>query len=90
MTNMKAGIIGVVSTIIIVTIELFMFPVALNFLPNLNSTATCNSTGGNCVNEWISSSDRTTLASVPTLMVVVVLLSVLGGMIGSVYLAVKG
>lgn len=78
MGSIKAGIIGAVATVILLIIELLLFPIAIGFLPSLNDSV------------WLSASDRTTLASVPTLMVVVVLFTALGGMIGSVYLAVKG
>lgn len=90
MANVKAGIMVAVATVVILIIELILFPIALTFLSNLNSTATCNSTGGNCVNEWISASDRSTLAQTPTLLVVIVLFTALGGMIGAIFMAVKG
>jgi len=67
-----------------------MFPIALSLMGGLNTTAQCNSTGGNCHTEWISSSDRSMLNNTPTLMVVIVLFTALGGLIASIYMAVKG
>lgn len=76
--DVKAGIVGAVGTVLVVIVELLLFPIALTFLSQLNSST------------WISGTDRAILASAPTLMVVVVLFTILGGMIGSVYLAIKG
>ena len=78
MANIKAGIIGAVATVVILIVELLLFPIALSFLTNLNDS------------EWLTDSDRTTLAYTPTLMVVIVLFTGLGGMIGSIYFAIKG
>jgi len=78
MGNIKAGIIGAVATVVILMVELLLFPIALTFLTNLNES------------EWLTVNDRNTLANTPTLMVVIVLFTALGGMIGSIYLAVKG
>lgn len=78
MANIKAGIMGAIGTVIVLIIELILFPIGLSFLSNLNNS------------EWISSADRNTLAQVPTLMIVVVLFTALGGMVGTVYLAAKG
>lgn len=78
MSNVKAGVIGAIATVVTLMVELILFPIALTFLSNLNSSV------------WISASDRTILANAPTLMIVVVLFTVLGGMIGSIYMAVKG
>ena len=78
MVNMKAGIIGAVGTVVVLIIELLLFPMALTFLSQLNDST------------WISASDRTILNNAPTLMIVVVLFTLLGGMIGSIFLAVKG
>lgn len=77
MANVKAGIIGAVATILVLIVELILFPIGLTFMTGLNNSA------------WVSSSDRTILANTPTLMVVIVLFTALGGMIGSIYLAVK-
>ena len=59
-------------------VELLLFPIALTFMTGLNSST------------WLTASDRSILANAPTLMVVIVLFTALGGMIGSIYLAVKG
>lgn len=78
MANVKAGVIGAVATVVVLIVELILFPISLTFLSQLNDST------------WLSASDRTILANAPTLMVVVVLFTVLGGMIGSIYMAVKG
>lgn len=78
MANIKAGIIGAIATVVILMVELILFPIALTFLTQLNDST------------WISTSDRTTITKVPTLMVVIVLFTALGGMIGSIYLGIKG
>lgn len=78
MANVKAGIIGAVATVIVIIVELLLFPIALSFLTNLNDSV------------WLSESDKAILQNAPTLMVVIVLFTVLGGMVGSVYMAVKG
>lgn len=78
MANVKAGIIGAVSTVLVVIVEVILFPIALTFLTQLNDST------------YLTANDRTILAQTPTLMVVIVLFTVLGGMVGSVYMAVKG
>jgi len=78
MANIKAGMIGAIGTVVLLILELILFPIALQFLTTLNASAT------------LSASDKALLTSVPTLMVVIVIFTALGGMIGSVYLAVKG
>lgn len=78
MANVKAGVIGAVATVIVIIVELLLFPIALTFLTNLNDSV------------WLSESDKAILKNAPTLMVVIVLFTVLGGMVGSVYMAVKG
>lgn len=78
MANLKAGIIGAVATVVVLIVELILFPISLTFLSQLNDST------------WLSSTDRVILANTPTLIVVVVLFTVLGGMIGSIFMAVKG
>lgn len=78
MSNIKAGIVAAVATVVVLIIELILFPISLTFLTNLNDST------------WLTASDRSTLAQTPTLMVVIVLFTALGGMIGSIFLAVKG
>jgi hypothetical protein len=78
MANVKAGVIAAVATVVVLIVELLLFPVALSFMTNLNSSP------------FISAQDQSILANVPTLMIVIVLFTALGGMIGSIYLAVKG
>lgn len=78
MANVKAGLIGAVATVVVVITELILFPIALNFLSTMNSSI------------WMSASDRTILAQAPTLFTVIVLFTVLGGMIATVYVAIKG
>lgn len=78
MANIKAGVIGAVATVVVLIVELILFPISLTFLTQLNDSG------------WLSASDRTILANTPTLMTVVVLFTVLGGMIGSIYMAVRG
>lgn len=93
MANIKAGIMGAIATVVILIVELLLFPVALSFMGGLNSTRNCASgvtSELNCTGDWITASDRTILSSAPTLIVVIVLFTVLGGMIGSVLVAVKG
>lgn len=100
MANIKAGLTGVVATAVVVIVELLLFPVVLNgFLGRLNSTASGSTSYGasctgtqvvNCSGEWIGATERTILRNVPTLITVIVLFTILGGVIGSVYVAVKG
>ena len=78
MANIKAGFVGIVGTVVLIMLELLLFPIALNFLSNMNSSV------------YLSSTDRTTLTYVPTLMVMTVIFTVLGGAIGSIYVAIKG
>lgn len=78
MANLKAGILGAVGTVVVVMVEYLLFPIALTFQSNLNSSS------------FVTASDRAILANAPTLMIVVILFTLLGGMIGSIFLAVKG
>lgn len=95
MGDMKAGIMVAIMTVVIIMIELILFPIALTFMTNLNSTCqrALNNATGSCSSggsEWISTSDRSTLTKTPTLLVVIVLFTALGGMIGAIYLGLKG
>lgn len=78
MANVKAGVMGVIVTVILVILEYILFPIALNFQSTLNSSA------------WVSASDRTLLANNSTLMIVVIIMTLVGGLLASVYFAVKG
>ena len=78
MANIKAGVIGAIATVVVLIVELILFPISLTFMSQMNDST------------WLTASDRTVLTKAPTLMVVVVLFTVLGGLIGSIYMAVKG
>jgi hypothetical protein len=77
MGDIKSGVIGAVATVVVVMVELLLFPIALTFLKSLNDSA------------QLSAGDRTILTNVPTLFVVIVLFTALGGMVGSIYMAVR-
>ena len=78
MANLKAGVMVAVATVVVLIIELILYPIALTFLTSLNNSV------------WISSSDRTIINNIPTLLIVGVLFTALAGMIGSIYMAIKG
>ena len=78
MSDIKAGVVGVIATVIAVILELILFPIALNFMGSINDSA------------WTSANDRTILANTPTLMIVIVVMTLIGGVIGSIYVSMKG
>lgn len=78
MTNIKAGVIGVIATVIAVILELILFPIALNFLTTLNDSS------------WVTSTDRTILNNTSTLMIVIVIMTLIGGVIGSIAVSMRG
>ena len=78
MANIKAGLVVAVGTVIVVMLELLLYPIALGFMTNLNNSP------------WVSSTDRTILNNVPTMFIVGVLFTVLGGAVASIYTVVKG
>ena len=92
MVNMKLGIMGAIATVVIVMIELILFPIVLLFLDFLNDSACkVKNATGTCVEQgWVSASDQTLLLNIPTLLIVTIIFTVLGGMVTSILLAVKG
>lgn len=78
MTNIKATAVGIIATVIAVILELLLFPIALTFQDTLNDSA------------WVTANDRTVLANSSTLMIVIILMTLIGGVVGSVYAGIKG
>lgn len=78
MANIKTGVISMVGVVIAVILEYLLFPIALTFQSNLNDSS------------WVSTSDRTILGNSSTLMIVIILMTLIGGVIGSLYVAMKG
>lgn len=92
MANIKIGIIGIIGTAITVVMEYLLFPIALGFQSSINSTCDWNSTGKFCIDggrQWISDSNRTILNNTSTLMIVIILMTLISGVIGSLYFAIK-
>lgn len=77
MVDLQSGMTAIIATVIILLLELVLFPIVLIFMTVFNASS------------WLGSNDRTLLATVPTVMIVVILLTVVGGVAASGYMIMR-
>ena len=78
MVNMGAGFKGVIGTVVLILLECLLLPVALVFILIMNGT------------QMLTANDRTILASTSTIFVAMIIVTAVGGLIASAYLALTG
>ena len=77
MANIKGGAMGILFTVIILILEAILFPIVLTFQSNLNDST------------WVTTTDRTILANNSTLMIVMMIMTLIGGVVASLIVAIK-
>lgn len=93
--NVKVVAIGIIGTVVAVILELLLFPVMFTFLGGMNDTCAngFNHTSNRCMGDnagnWITSTDRTLLANSSILTIIIILFTLIGGVIGSLYYGMK-
>jgi len=78
MADLRKGIIGVILTVISVILEFVLFPLALTFQSAMNDSA------------WLTASDRALLQRNSTLMILIIIVTLIGGVMLSVYVGIAG
>jgi len=90
MADLKKGIIGVILTVVAVIFEYVLFPIVLSFQSSMNSTCIERDVNSTCIGggEWISASDRTLLQRNSSLMILIIIVTLIGGVMFSVYVGI--